>query len=639
MDRARILLVTFAAAVTVGLAAPHGAWGVELAPCPGQQGFDCGTLRVPLDRTGALPGTIGLRFAVQDAPRAGRGLLVALTGGPGQAGLFVAGQFERTLAPLLRDHRLLVLDQRGTGRTGALSCPVIQRLSSLDAFTPAVVGACAERIGPARRFYTTQDTVADLEALRAELGAPKLALMGVSYGTYVAQQYARVHPGRTERLVLDSVVAPAGVDPFLLDSYARLPRVLREQCARRRCRQITADPVADVAALVARLAAGELRGRVFDRRGRARSASFRTGEELFFALVAADLNPYLQAALPGAIAAARGGDVAPLVRLRPAAAGAPTPRRELSGALNVATSCQDVRLPYPLAAPVEERLAQAEAALAAIDPARYAPWDSQTVLTSSYAEDCLRFPDAGTAPSTQPLPPVPTLVLSGRLDLRTPLENADAIPGAQRVNVPGTGHDVLGSDGTGCVDRALARWAGGRRVGSPCAGKTNAVMPLPRPPRGLTAYRAPARVRGDRGRLLLAVLDTVQDARVSVLQRLFAGLEPAGGGLRGGRFRATGALDEIRLTRYSYLRGVHVTGRLTPSRRGALTGRVVVRAPRGLGGVLELREAVAAGTLGGRAVRFREPSARGSSAAVRVPRLAPGDAALQIRAARARGIG
>jgi pimeloyl-ACP methyl ester carboxylesterase len=60
----------------------------------------------------------------------------------------------------------------------------------------------------------------------------KVALMGVSYGTFVAEQYARRFPTHVSRLILDSVVLPHGIDAFSLDSYARMGRVLRAQCAR-----------------------------------------------------------------------------------------------------------------------------------------------------------------------------------------------------------------------------------------------------------------------------------------------------------------------------------------------------------------------------------------------------------------------
>ena len=138
----------------------------------------------------------------------------------------------------------------------------MQRLRSLDPFLPAALAACAARIGPRRAFYSTVDTVLDLERLRAAFGASKVALMGISYGTHVALQYARAFPQRVDRLILDSIVGPDGPDAFLLDTFRALPRVLREQCAGRRCRGITCDPVADVAALGARLARAAARPRL-----------------------------------------------------------------------------------------------------------------------------------------------------------------------------------------------------------------------------------------------------------------------------------------------------------------------------------------------------------------------------------------
>ena len=73
----------------------------------------------------------------------------------------------------------------------------------------AAVTDCAEAIGDERKFFTTADTVEDLDALRRALGERKIALDGTSYGTYVAQRYALAHPDNVSRLILDSVV-PGG---------------------------------------------------------------------------------------------------------------------------------------------------------------------------------------------------------------------------------------------------------------------------------------------------------------------------------------------------------------------------------------------------------------------------------------------
>jgi pimeloyl-ACP methyl ester carboxylesterase len=604
MRRRLLVLLCLAAAPA---AVPARASALAFTPCNGEAGFDCATLRVPLDRSGRIPGTLGLRIAAQDtageAPRAG--VLVALSGGPGQSSVSVAPDFAQTLQPLLRRYRLVVLDQRGTGASGALRCPALQRLGALDPVAPPAYADCAQRLGPSRAAFSTADTVEDLEALRVALGAPKLALMGVSYGTYVAEQYARTHPASTDRLLLDSVIAPGGVDAFLLDTYSRLPRVLREQCARRACDQATPDPVADVGLLAERLASGRPIG------------GLKTSDELLNLLIAGDLNPFLQPALPAALHAAVRGDTAPMARLRRIGEGGPTKLADLSAGLNAATSCDDARLPYALTDPPPERETATRAALSAIAPTRYAPFGAGTVLRTSYAEDCLDWPpDVSAAPSTAPLPAVPTLLLSGRLDLRTPLENAEAvqaaIPGAQRVTVAGTGHDELDSDTTGCVQLALRRWAAGRAVRTPCVGHTNAVAPFPAPPSGLAAYRSAPGVGGQRGREVFATLDAVADARVAGLQALFGGLAPRGPGLRGGRYSQAGTV--LRLRRWSYAPGVRVTGTL--SLRGLEpAGRLRVDGPGHLDGTLRLgATGRVAGTLAGRGVRYR-PRTRARTAA------------------------
>ena len=167
-----------------------------------------------------------------DAPR---GVLLFLTGGPGQPGIPFVRKTVATLAPVLDDYRLVMLDQRGTG-ANALVCPQLQRqLGVSDLFVPtgAAVGECADPSADDRRFYSTADTVADLDLLRSALRVPALAIDGVSYGTYVAERYAIAHPNRVTRLVLDSVVPHDGIDPFLTVPLHAAARVLRDVCADR----------------------------------------------------------------------------------------------------------------------------------------------------------------------------------------------------------------------------------------------------------------------------------------------------------------------------------------------------------------------------------------------------------------------
>src|SRR6266700_2610190 len=212
--------------------------------CAGARAFNCSTLTVPLDYAGRVPGRLALRVAAERARAAPHGVLLLLTGGPGQPGVPFAERLARMLGQTISGYQLVLFDQRGTG-AGALDCPALQRemgSSDLRVPTPDAVRACAAAIGPYRRFYATADVVADIDMLRRALRAPRLAVDGVSYGSYVAERYALAYRGRVSRLVLDSVVAQTGGDPFELANMQATAGVLRGACRVQRC---SYDPAAD----------------------------------------------------------------------------------------------------------------------------------------------------------------------------------------------------------------------------------------------------------------------------------------------------------------------------------------------------------------------------------------------------------
>ena len=96
--------------------------------------------------------------------------------------------------------------------------------------------------GPTRTFYTTADTVADIEAIRQAGGYEKLVLYGTSYGTKVAEQYAQDYPSHVEALVLDSVVPPSGPEPLDRSTFAAVPRILAQLCAEQGVRAHHLEP-------------------------------------------------------------------------------------------------------------------------------------------------------------------------------------------------------------------------------------------------------------------------------------------------------------------------------------------------------------------------------------------------------------
>src|SRR2546423_1493961 len=151
--------------LVLGLGAgPSAAPLLHVHRCPTQPGFSCATLRVPLDWSGHVKGTLDLAVAAgPSAPRT----LVVLTGGPGQPGTPYIARTSSRLG-LGGRYRVVMIDQRGTG-AAALDCPVLQRqmgFSDLIPPTPAAVRACAASIGPKRAFFGSDDVVRDLDQLR-----------------------------------------------------------------------------------------------------------------------------------------------------------------------------------------------------------------------------------------------------------------------------------------------------------------------------------------------------------------------------------------------------------------------------------------------------------------------------------------
>ena len=393
----------------------------EVARCKDVARATCSTLRVPLDHSGKTPGTLDLRVAISGPE--GAPVLVLLSGGPGQPGLPFLESARRHLGATGRNLRLAVIDQRGTGRD-ALRCPALQREMGASDLTPptaAAVKDCAKRIGDERRFYATTDTVADLDMLRQALGAEKIALDGVSYGTYVAERYALAHPDRVSKLVLDSVVPHNGLVTYPLEVMQAAPRVLGRAATR------------DLAAVIAR---------------------HHNGPQMLDMLTGLSIGaPHLPVAVR-ALHTAADGDMGPLNRL---AAGVLRAERaykatDLSQGLHAATLCADAA-PWP-DTPVGERDLQA-GALAAVYP-----YDEETAKDNGVVRQCLFWPPTGPAPKLPTdLPNVPTLLLAGTKDLSTPLEDAREeaahAPGGKLIVVPGAGHSVQSQDRTQ-VRKALA---------------------------------------------------------------------------------------------------------------------------------------------------------------------------------------
>lgn len=204
-------------------------WGACSDPTLVHNGAQCGTLTVPLDYA-APHGTL-IRLALSrvrhtTAPSAYQGVMLVNPGGPGGSGLGLAVLQGAVPKGAGKAYDWIGFDPRGVGSSvPALSCnssytgydrpyyvPVTPRIDN-QWVTRArgYAKACTAAGGGLLDHLKTSDTVADMESIRIALGQKQINFYGFSYGTYLGQVYATLHPSRVRRFVLDSNVDPTRV--------------------------------------------------------------------------------------------------------------------------------------------------------------------------------------------------------------------------------------------------------------------------------------------------------------------------------------------------------------------------------------------------------------------------------------------
>jgi pimeloyl-ACP methyl ester carboxylesterase len=460
---------------------------------------DCGTVTVPVDRSGKVPGKVRLFYSHLRSPKHSKSTIALFPGGPGGATSILGYDVLPELRKSLPDHDLLLLDQRGTGRSQYLDCDrelAVGETGLLLGDTSRALGKgvqrCAKRLGARRSFYTTRDTVADLEAVRQALGIDKFVLYGVSYGTRDAMAYARAYPQHVDRMVLDSLVSDAGINAFGLNTVQAVPRLLRGLCRGGGCNGITADPVADLQKLVGELAQAPMRSKRAVSLAGCSTHVAVTRSRLFGLFQAADEDPQLLAQLPVAIHQAAEGQpyqlsvllsvnspklaICVFIKLyeqlfpqNDMRADLELVAHEFSTADQMATLCEESTLPWPRTSLPSQRGNYAEQALDSLADTTFAPFDRATVLSASLVSACKFWPEAPDPPTLAdgPLPDVPTLILAGLDDLRTPAEGALALatvtPRSHLLLVPDVGHSTLTD--SGCARRGLNHFMAGETIG------------------------------------------------------------------------------------------------------------------------------------------------------------------------------
>jgi pimeloyl-ACP methyl ester carboxylesterase len=433
-----------------------------------------GQVRRPLDPS--RPGGVQIDVHYVLVPALGRRKLpdpvFLLAGGPGQSAISLAPAALPLFWRLNNRRDIVFVDQRGTGRSAPLDCedPRHERLA--DQADPERqrlrLVACREALGRLAwgdlRFFTTVLASQDLDAVRRQLGAERIDVVGASYGTRAGLDYLRQFPGAVRRLVLDGVAPPDMALPasFSRDGQAAFDALLTSCEADADCQRLHPRLRTEWQALLQSLPR------------RVSVVQPLTGQEESFVLTRGTLlgavraplySPLLVSALPNALHEAAQGRFQGLLTL-----GSGLSARKGTGiatGMHFSVVCaEDV-----------PRLASAADAPGT---------DFGDDLARFYQRVCADWP-RGEVPAafyTLPPSPAPALLLSGGLDPATPPRHGERVakalgPKARHAVVPMAGHGVLA---LGCMPDVLFRFIDAEDDAAALAVDTGCAAKIPRPP-------------------------------------------------------------------------------------------------------------------------------------------------------------
>jgi pimeloyl-ACP methyl ester carboxylesterase len=446
-------------------------------PSPSPRGepleAQCTTFAVPEDRS--KPGGRSIALNIAWIPPRNTGdpatdPVFFLAGGPGQAAVATFPALAPVFNDVMKDRGIVLVDQRGTGKSNPLNCK--NEASDQFGSDPAaartwIEGCIAELSAKADlRRYTTTDAVADLDAVRKAIGADKINLIGVSYGTRMAQQYTLRHPQHVRTVTLDSPVPNTlGLGNIFagnLDSALQAQFALCKESPA--CKGRMGDPRAELQSVLTRLRANPVQ--VTYRDG-------STGEEVTETMTAdhvaglVRMYSYMPAAgalLPQLIHEASQGRYANLMAL------AKMMQSDMQDAMSMG---------------MQMSVICTEDAASMVTRAE----DADTVLGNRMVEAmaamCQAWPK-GDKPADFNTPlkgDLPVLVLTGEFDPVTPPRYGEQIantglPNARWLNLKGQGHNVIGA---GCMPKLFAQFiekADAKALDAKCLDKLAYVPPF-----------------------------------------------------------------------------------------------------------------------------------------------------------------
>ncbi len=455
MGKGRLLLI----AIALQCAGTANAADV-LSPCklPGvTRAAKCGVVEVPENWDKPAGRKLSIAVAVIPAEAAGshKDPLVPLMGGPSEAAISAAEYYVAQWAAMLHDRDMLLVDQRGAGKSAPLTCklfdPKNPGASLRDVFPAARIEQCAKELSSRADLtqYTYTHFARDLEHVRRTLGYGQLNLYAGSYGTRAAQFYLRAYPQSARTVYLGSVVPLDVSTPLTMAKSAETPRnqVFDACAADTACNAAFPNLRKEFSEIVQQLESGKAP----IARGRAaewfRSKTYR---------------PYSSTDLPWMIHRAHEGDWSPIVTsIQSGAAGADP---EYSFGLFFAITCSD-----DIAFIREDDIARATSGTFLGD---YRVRQQQAA--------CRHLPKV--SPPTDRTPPkssVPTLFVSGANDAASPLWFTQRVAAnfSERAEVV-----VVGHGHTEWNDCIAGLWSQLLRDGSVRNVRGKTCEAVPRPP-------------------------------------------------------------------------------------------------------------------------------------------------------------
>lgn len=412
----------------------------------------CATLPVFENRATGAGRKIGLNIVVLPALARNKepDPIFIFAGGPGQAAGGLAREVLAMLGGLNSKRDLVLIDQRGTGKSNGLHCTFpdatsveMQDPATRDAASREATIACRDKLAAKAdlSLYTTTIAIADIDEVRAALGYAEINLWGGSYGTRAAMEYLRRYENRVRSVVLDGVAPPSLALPasFAGDAGQVLEKMFAACKKEAPCEKQYADVKTHLDDFLAALEKSPRKARVADPMSGVVREIKVSREMLLGAIFPALYVPEMVALLPASLAAAKQGDYAGLMAM--SALFNDSAEEKMSRGMQLSVVCTED--------------------LPRVNRAGKHPPPFAGVFVDEFAKACESWP-TGTMPAdfTQAVKSAkPVLILSGALDPVTPPAYGEEVKknftNAAHAIAPNIGHGV---SARGCAPKLIKKF-------------------------------------------------------------------------------------------------------------------------------------------------------------------------------------